>query len=446
MRNYRASLMRCWMIGFLGFLLILSLASSSVAEQETVKVGVVAAMKFLQGKHTWGGAEIATEEINSSGGIKVGDKSYKIELIEADSNEWGSIADAAGALERVITVDKVKMVLGGYRSEAVLAMQDTASTYKTIYFSVGAGHGQIPARLAKDYETYKYWFREGQPWSLYGGFVVLGLTDMVAREFKEQLGIEKPKVAVLAEKVLWADEVVKFLQKMVPAKLGLEIVGVWRPSYGAKDLRADLNAVKAAGAHITIELLSGPVGIAAGRQWGGLKIPTALVGYNGESQKKEYWDTTEGNCKYEALVDYVTPLPINDRNAKFWKKFTEKYKTFPMNCALAYNCVWIWKEAVERAGTFEASKVIPEIEKTTFKGVGGTWRYQPKDAKHPHDLVWAPDAYTIYGTQWRDGKKAVIWPDGNPLLGDPKWKGVRFEGTVDYELPPWVVSYWKDKK
>lgn len=445
MQDHRPNSMKRLLVCILACLMAIAFSSVAFAEQQLVKVGVVAAMKYMQGKHTWAAAQIAADEINAAGGIRVGGKSYKIELIKADSNEWASIADAVGAMERVITVDKVKMVLGGYRSEAALAMQEVSAEYKTIYFTVGAGHGQLPGRLVKDYETYKYWFREGQPWSLWGGFVLLGLTDGAARKFKEQLGIEKPKIAILAEKVLWADETVKFLKKMVPAKLGLEIVGVWQPSHSANDLRAELNAIKASGAHILIHLVSGPAGVTVGRQWGGLKIPAALIGYNGEAQKKEYWKTTDGKCEYEALVDYIVPLPINERNTRFWKTFLEKHDTYPMNCALAYNAVWIWKEAVERAGTFDPDKVIPEIEKTNFTGVGGTWRYHPKGAKLPHDIVWAPDGYTEFGSQWHKGKKAVIWPDGRALLGDPRWKGVRFKGTVDYKIPPWVVAYWKAK-
>ena len=446
MRKHKASLKGYWLATILACLLALVMATPGLAAQKSVDVGVVAAMKFLQGEHTWGGAEIAADQINKAGGIKFGGDSYKINLIKADSNEWGSIADAVAAMERVITVDKVKMVMGGYRSEAVLAMQDVAAEYKCLYFSVGAGHGQIPARLAKDYDTYKYWFREGQPWSGYGGYVLLGLLVKAVHEYKAKLGIDKPKVAILAEKVLWATEVVNILKKVVPAKLGLPIVGVWRPSHAANDLRAELNAIKASGAQILIHLVSGPVGIATGRQWGGLKIPAALIGYNGEAQKKEYWKSTEGNCQYETIVDYLTALPINDRSVTFWKVFNEKYDTYPMNCALSYNALWIWKEAVERAKTFDPEKLIPEIEKTQFQGVGGTWRYQPKGSKHPHDIVWGPGAYTEFGTQWRDGHKSVVWPDGKPLLGDKRWEKVRFQGVVSYELPPWVIEYWKKHK
>jgi hypothetical protein len=39
----------------------------------------------------------------------------------------------------------------------------------------------------------------------------------------------------------------------------------------------------------------------------------------------------------------------------------------------------------------------------------------------------------------------VISPNGRAMLGDAKWVGYRYEGTVDYKLPPWVVKYWKGK-
>lgn len=447
MRKHKVSWMYSWVACFLGCLVMLVFSSPGFAEEETVKVGVVAAMKQLMGQQNWNGAEMAAEEINAAGGIKVGGKSYKIELVKADSNEWASIADAVGAMERVITVNKVKMVLGAYRSEAVLAQQEVASEYKTIYFSIGAGHSQIALRLAKDYDKYKYWFRGGKPQSVYGGIVGVGLINTAARTFKEKLGIEKPKVAIIAEKVLWADETSKFMGMLVEKKLGLEVVGVWHPSHASNDLRAELNAAKASGAHILIQLVSGPVGVAFGRQWGSLEIPLAAIGYNAEGMKKEYWKTTEGLCEYETLVDYVSSASVNERSVKFWKNYEKRYDDYPMECALSYNSVFTWKEAVEKAGSFDADKVIPELLKTRFEGPGGVWRYAPRDAKFPHDLVWAPDGATCYGFQWRNGEKKTIWPDGYPLswFGDERWKDIRFEGTVDYELPPWVVNYWKKK-
>ncbi len=76
---------------------------------------------------------MAAEEINAKGGIQVGNKKMKIELIQADSNEFLNVTDATNAMERLITKDKVDFVVGGFRTEAVLAMQDIAMENKKIF-------------------------------------------------------------------------------------------------------------------------------------------------------------------------------------------------------------------------------------------------------------------------------------------------------------------------
>ena len=105
---------------------------------DVIKIGVIGPMKFVQGEGHWNGATMAAEEINAKGGIQVGDKKMKIELVKADSNEFINITDATNAMERILARDKVDFVVGGFRSEAVLAMQDIAMEYKKIFVGVGA--------------------------------------------------------------------------------------------------------------------------------------------------------------------------------------------------------------------------------------------------------------------------------------------------------------------
>ena len=100
---------------------------------KTIKIGVIGPMQFLQGKGHWNGAVMAAEEINARGGVKVGDKKMKIELVKADSNEILSPTDASNAMELLLTREKVNFVVGGFRTESVLAMQDVAMDYKTIF-------------------------------------------------------------------------------------------------------------------------------------------------------------------------------------------------------------------------------------------------------------------------------------------------------------------------
>jgi hypothetical protein len=54
------------------------------------------------------------------------------------------------------------------------------------------------------------------------------------------------------------------------------------------------------------------------------------------------------------------------------------------------------------------------------------------------------------GFQLINGELRVYWPDGKelprPLIaaGAPEgWTNVKYKGTVDYQLPPWMVKYWK---
>ena len=78
---------------------------------------------------------MAAEEINAKGGVKVGKKMMKIRLIQADSNEFLSVTDATNAMERLITKEKVHFVVGGFRTEAVFAMQDIAMDRRIIFIA-----------------------------------------------------------------------------------------------------------------------------------------------------------------------------------------------------------------------------------------------------------------------------------------------------------------------
>src|SRR4030042_4491267 len=105
--------------------LVLPACAAPTAEN-VIKVGIIGPMTFPEGEHQWMGAQLGAKKVNDSGGIKIGDKTYKIQLIKADSNEVLSTTDAAAAMEKLITVDKADFIYGGFRTEAVFPMQDVA--------------------------------------------------------------------------------------------------------------------------------------------------------------------------------------------------------------------------------------------------------------------------------------------------------------------------------
>jgi branched-chain amino acid transport system substrate-binding protein len=141
-------------------------------------------------------------------------------------------------------------------------------------------------------------------------------------------------------------------------------------------------------------------------------------------------------------------VKLSDKTIPFFDKFTSKYGEWPEQEAANYDGVYILKEAIERAGTLQTDAVITEIEKLDIKGVLGRLVFNPKaewaeDPAKAHQTRWGAGYVPFVGLQWQDRKFVAIWPDGRPVLGDEKWVGLRYEGTVDYKLPPWVIKYWK---
>ena len=421
-------------------LLLIPLLFAACAEEEakTIKIGVIGPMTYVQGEHHWYGATMARDEINDAGGVMVGGEKYVIELVKADSNEMLSPTDAAAAMERLITVDKVDFVVGGFRTEAVLPMQDVAMDYETIFLGCGAATYEINTRLAEDYDRYKYWFRVTPFHSrnlVSNSLMVLGTAGAI---MQQGLGIEGPlKVAILAEGAQWADGMVAAYQAYVPAMLKMEVAGTWRPSPTATDLTAELTAIEASGAHLILTIISGPIGIPYARQLGELEIPAASVGINVEAQKDGFMDATGGYGNYETTLNtYAKGVSLSEKTSHFFNAFVEKYGQTPTYNAGTYDAIRLLKEAIERAGTLDSDAVVVELEKTDFIGTGGRLVFTGRDADNPHDVIYGPGYVTGLATQWQDGEMKAVWP----MLGVGEWEGVTYEGVVMWKIPDRVIK------
>ncbi len=408
--------------------------------KEKIKIGVFGPMAFLQGEHIWYGASIAAEEINEEGGVQLGKKKLPIELIKIETNELVSIPDATLAIERAITVDKVDFLVGGYRSEAAIAMQEIAAKYKKLFVVPPCGHPEVVKRVRTNYEKYKYVFRVGGS-SANGIKLTWPHLKHVGKTIREELGIEKPKIAILAVKVMWPTPFMNLVKKLSPTE-GMEVIGEWRPSPKATDLTAELTGIKAAGAHIIFTCLGGPVNVVYGRQWGELAIPAASIGYAVETSGLSYWQNTGGKANYEATGGLFARVEATPRAIPFYDKFVKvSGGDSPTQTAATYDGVWVIKEAIEKAGTLDSDAMVVAMEKTDFLGSAGRIVFTDKNADEPHDVKFGPGFTTGFGVQWQEGKLACFWP---PV--DGSYHGIVYEGAKPYQLPPRVIEYWKGKK
>ncbi len=427
----------------LAFFLVMSFCFPAWGAKK-IKIGVIGPMQFLQGKGHWNGAVMAADEINARGGVKVGDKKMKIELVKADSNEFLNVTDATNAMERLLTRDKVDFVVGGFRSEAVLAMQDIAMDYKKIFIGTGAAHPELCTRVAQDYETYKYFFR-GTPFNskflVRTAFIQMATVGAI---LKKSLNIPKIRVAVVAEKAMWADPLIPAAKGFIP-KLGMEISGIWRPSAVATDVMAELSAIQRADTQLILTFFSSSVGIPFARQAGELKIPAAQVGINVEAQKDGFWQATQGQGNYVMTLNTYNPdVEVNELTKPFMDNYIKKFGESPTYTADTYAAIkYTIVPVIEMTGTLNADRLVKVMEVREYMVPSGKVGYmKDEQGRHLHDLKWGPGYLTSLGVQWQDGKQVGVWPN--------KWKAskaapeVTYKGIVPYKIPPWVIEKYKN--
>jgi branched-chain amino acid transport system substrate-binding protein len=382
-----------------------ALACSSAAfAQGTIKIAILGPMSFVQGEHHWNGAEMARDEINKAGGINVGGKRMQVELVRGDTNEIQSVPDATNAVERVITRDKADFLVGGFRSEAVLAMQEVAMDYKKIFLGVGAAHSKLGLNVEQNYERYKYWFRVSPTKDVDLARTLFAVMGSIGQQIRTELKTDTPKVALLAEKAVWTEALVAAAQKTLP-QLKMEVVGLWQPSAVATDVTAELSAIDRSGAHIVFTMLSGPVGISVGRQMGERNMKAVAWGINVEGQKEEFWQAAAGKANFVSTLDTYAEVEYTPKTMEFVRAYKQRFKKPPTYTAATYDAIMILRNAIEKTGSTDANRVVEYIEKNEHIGSAA---YATFDKRH--DLVWAVGRTSGIAVQWQDGKKVPFWP------------------------------------
>ncbi len=101
---------------------------------EPVVIAVPTSLGFLEGKESLKAVQMAVDEINAAGGVAVGSekRSFKIESIDLKDAAGGvPVPEALLGLEKIILEKKpAAIVVGPFRSEALLAGMDIIAKYK----------------------------------------------------------------------------------------------------------------------------------------------------------------------------------------------------------------------------------------------------------------------------------------------------------------------------
>lgn len=314
------------------------------------EVGSLTGPEAAFGISTRDGIAMAIDEANEAGGVK--GKKLAVRVYDDQSKP----EEAASAATRLITQDKVLVILGEVASSNSLAMAPKAQEAKVPMISPSSTNPKVTA--IGDY-IFRVCFIDP-----FQGFVM-------AKYAREELKFNN--VAIFTDKKsAYSEGLTEVFQKKF-AELGGKIVGVESYAKGDTDFRAQLTNIKKLKAQgLYVPGYYQDVAVIA-EQAKELGLKTTMMGGDG-------WDSAKLFELGGSAVDgsYVSnhysaddPSP---RVQEFIKKYQARYKTTPDSlAALGYDAARVAIEAMKRAPELTGPAIRDQIAATKdFPGVAGT--------------------------------------------------------------------------
>jgi branched-chain amino acid transport system substrate-binding protein len=402
-------------IGVVGLFLVLSfMFSFSAFGAEPIVIGIPTSTGFVEGKECLAVVEMAVKVINAKGGVKVGSEKrlFKVESIDIrDAAPGVPVPEALMGIEKLILEKKpTALLIGPFRSEALLASMDIIGKYKVPMLGTIAMTPASEGKIKQEPDKYKYIFRT----CLNAKYLVqylVGIVSFVNKEF----GFNK--VYIMHQDVAWARATADGMVKSYFEKAGWSVVGQEAYPTGASDFSSGLMKARAGGAQVILPIFDMPQSGTLVKQWKSMKVPALMAGFISPLAGPGAWQTFEKkiggavNCNFElgsAIASQKIPQSV-----EFLKAYEKEFGK-PMEAGHGpgptYESVYILKEAIERAGSLDPDTLVAEIKKTDRTGVMGRIKF---DDGHQAIFGMDPKETAVACVfQWNEkGERVNVFPE-----------------------------------
>jgi branched-chain amino acid transport system substrate-binding protein len=408
-------------MGVVGLFLVLGLVFSfSAYAADPIVIGVPTSTGFVEGKEGLAIVEMAVADINAKGGVKVGSdkKMFKVESIDIrDAAPGVPVPEALMGIEKLILEKKpTALLIGPFRSEALLAAMDILSKYKVPMLGSIAMTPASEEKVKKEPDKYKYVFRT----CLNAKYLVTYLVGIMSFANKE-FGFNK--VYVMHQDVAWARATADGIVKSYFEKTGWTVVGQESYPTGASDFSSALMKAKSGGAQVILPIFDMPQSGTLVKQWKSMKVPALMAGFISPLAGPGAWKTFETKIGGAINVNFELGSAIASKkvppSVEFVKAYEKKFGK-PMEAGHGpgptWESVYILKEAIERAGTLDPDAVVAEIKKTDRMGVMGRIKFD--DGQQAVFGMDPKEAAVACVFQWNEkGERINVFPEA---LADAK--------------------------
>jgi branched-chain amino acid transport system substrate-binding protein len=322
------------------------------------------------------GVQMAVEDINNAGGVKVGGRTLKLEVIIEDYKS--TVADTVPAAEKLITVDKVNVLGGLITSGADVAIFPLLEKYRVPLVTTSIWHTKatqghfkwIFRQYTCNYENAKF---------LVNFFKYYNIT----------------RVVLINENKDWAYDLSSCLVKA----LGLYAKGIKYQTFVVDSTALDFSPEITAAKEFKPEAVVGMIWGSNGYRFCKQAYELGLINRGGviyihPSGHEAYWPETwsilgEGANYNIYLVFWYPGLEITPLTRPFVEKFEQRAgRPCSKEALAAYDTILAIAKGVELAGSLDPDAIVSGLEKVDIDGVGGRIKFVTDESKWLDEPYW----------------------------------------------------------
>lgn len=402
----RQSLIRLAAITISASALSLSLAGVAVAADNTISIGILAPESTIVGQGILDAAELATNEVNASGGID----GHKIVLHKYNTQLSASAATLA--FQRAVQQDGATAVVGVFTSEVALALIPWASRLKTPLMVTAAASDDISKRVHADPQRFKYVFHSFINSTDIAKEACIVTKDLIMSNDRYK---KFNRAVLFSEDANWTIPLDAEYKKCLP-KIGIDIVDAIRFSPNTDDFTPIFNQIESKKANLMMTAIA-HVGVKPVTQWHQQQVPALMIGSNGQSSSADFWNATNGATNN--VVGIGTPgmggVAMTPKTPAFYKAYQAAFKTKEpaYSAYTTYDAMLTIFDALKRSGLKGGSKLVDAISATDIVGVSGRIKFHPLSSPNANEVIFSADpkkGQSFIGYQWQEGALKVVWP------------------------------------
>ncbi|WP_244623102.1 ABC transporter substrate-binding protein [Bradyrhizobium sp. MOS001] len=373
-------------------------ASGAALAADPLKIGVIAEAQAIAGASIPQAAQLAADEINANGGVD----GRKIEIISYDNHS--SSADSVRAFQRAVNEDKVNAIIASYISEVVLALEPWASRLKTPFVTPGAASNEISKSVHADYEKNKYTFHGYLTSAALALSVCDGAKDLLVDRMHMKTAV------IMSEDAAWTKPLDVGYEECLP-KIGLKVLDHIRFSPDTTDFTPIFNKIEGSKPDVIITGIS-HVGVQPTVQWKNQQVPIPMFGISSQATNETFGKDTNQAAEGVLYQGVSGPgVAVTPKSVPFAENFKKKFGNYPSYAGYtAYDEVYYIADAVKRAGSTDADKLVSALEKTDWEGTIGRVQFYGKDDPFTPSIKYGKGLITGLMLQWQDGKQSAVWP------------------------------------